>query len=119
MLRTTARKRSDKHRVTVLTLQGRLPARHAQRVDLVRGFARAILAGKSTALSDGSGVRISAFDPAVLGDIPNGVQPSEARATIDQASDTRNRQTMVVGTHAGGVLALVDAISVDGWVAVP
>ncbi|ODV02722.1 MAG: hypothetical protein ABT20_14935 [Rubrivivax sp. SCN 70-15] len=97
----------------VLTLQGRLPERHAQRVDLARGFARAIFAGKSTSLPDGSGVRISEFDPAVLGDIPNGVQPSEVRATIDQVSETQNRQTMVVGTHAGGALALTLQSSQD------
>jgi hypothetical protein len=97
----------------VLTLQGRLPERHGQRVDLARGFARAIFAGKSTSLQDGSGVRISEFDPAVLGDIPSGVQPSEVRATIDQVSETRNRQTMVVGTNAGGALALTLQSSKD------
>lgn len=90
----------------VLTLQARLPDRHAQRVDLARSFSRAIFAGKGMVLPDGSGVRISEFDPAALGDIPYGIQPSEVRATINQVSETRNRQTMVVGTQAGGALAL-------------
>ena len=97
----------------VLTLQGRLPERHAQRVDLAGSFARAIFAGKGTVLPDGSSVRISEFDPAVLGDIPNGVKPSEVRATIDKVSETRNRQTMVVGTRAGGALALTMQSSQD------
>lgn len=97
----------------VLTLEGRLPERHTQRVDLARSYASAIFAGKGAVLPDGSGVRISEFDPAVLGDIPNGVQPSEVRAAIDQVSETRNRQTMVVGTHAGGALALTLQSSQD------
>ena len=43
---------------------------------------------------------------ARLGDIPSSTRPSEVRAAIDEVTETNNRQAMVIGTHAGGALAL-------------
>lgn len=90
----------------VLTLPGRLPERHADRVGLARDFGRVIFQGNDASLHDGAGVRVREFDPTLLGDIPNGQPREQVRAAIDEVSGTQNRQTMVVGTSAGGALAL-------------
>lgn len=90
----------------VLTLPGRLPERHAERVRLARDFGRVIFQGADASLHDGSAARVREFDPTVLGDIPNGQPKEQVRAAIDEVTGTQNRQTMVVGTNAGGALAL-------------
>jgi hypothetical protein len=90
----------------VLTVPGRLPSQHADRVALARQYGAAIFTGGGVALPDGSSVRIAEFDVARLGDIPSSTRPSEVRAAIDEVTETNNRQVMVIGTHAGGALAL-------------
>lgn len=90
----------------VLTLPARLPKRHVDRVRLARNFALAVFAGSRSVLRDGAIVRVKEFDSSILGAIQNGLPREEVRAVIDNVSGTDNRQTMVVGTRAGGALAL-------------
>lgn len=90
----------------VLTLPARLPERHTDRVRLARDFARGIFAGTGSFLDDGSNVRVKEFDPAILGAIPDGLAREAVRGAIDEVSETQNRQAMIIGTQAGGALAL-------------
>lgn len=90
----------------VLTVPGRLPAGHKERVDLAKALSRAVVAGGGCTLADGSTVRISDFDVRQLGDSPNLCHPRTLRLAIDGVTGTSNRQAVLLGTPAGGVLAL-------------
>lgn len=46
------------------------------------------------------------FDVNRLENIPSVSSPQEARAAVDGVTETLNRETMLIGTDAGGVLAL-------------
>jgi hypothetical protein len=89
----------------VLTLPDRLPSMHKDRVELAKALGRAIFAGFDCNLSNGSDVRITEFDASQLGDAPL-VPHRELRATLDAISGTDNRSAVVIGTQAGGTLAL-------------
>ena len=90
----------------VLTVPGRLPTKHADRSALARQYGAVIFGGRGASLPDGSTIRVAEFDASLLGDIPSSTRPGEVRAAIDEVTKTSNRQAMVIGTHAGGVLAL-------------
>ena len=90
----------------VLTVTGRLPTKHADRLALARQYGAVIFGGRGASLPDGSTIRVAEFDASRLGDIPSTTRPGEVRATIDEVTKTSNRQAMVIGTHAGGALAL-------------
>ena len=90
----------------VLTVPGRLPTKHADRLTLARQYGAAVFSGRDASLPDGSTIRVAEFDANLLGDIPSTNRPGEVRAVIDEVSKTYNRQAMVVGTHTGGALAL-------------
>ena len=90
----------------VLTVPGRLPTRYADRLDLARQWGSVIFGGQGASLPDGSTIRVAEFDANVLGDLPSTNKPGEVRATIDEVSKTNNREAMIIGTHAGGALAL-------------
>lgn len=97
----------------VLTIPGRLPERYAQRVALARQVARSIIAGAGSTLADGSSVRVGEFDAALLGVIPKGAHPATVRTAIEQVSGTRNRESMVAWSQAGGALALTLQSALD------
>ena len=90
----------------VLTVPGRLPTKHADRLALARQCGAIIFGGRGASLPDGATIRVAEFDGSRLGDIPSTTRPGEVRATIDEVTKTSNRQAMVIGTHAGGALAL-------------
>ena len=90
----------------VLTVPGRLPTKHADRLALARQYGAVIFGGRGASLPDGSTIRVAEFDASRLGDIPSTTRPGEVRVTIDEVTKTSNRQAMVIGTHAGGALAL-------------
>ena len=97
----------------VLTVPGRLPTQSADRIELARQFGAHIFTGRSATLQDGSTIRVAEFDVQLLGDIPSAINPQEARATVDGVTETLNRETMVIGTNAGGALALAVQSSQD------
>ena len=90
----------------VLTIPGRLPTQHADRLALAGQYGSVIFSGRGASLPDGSTIRITEFDAGRLGDIPSATRLGEVRAAIDDVTETSNRQAMVIGTHAGGALAL-------------
>jgi hypothetical protein len=73
---------------------------------LAKQVSKLIIYGQDATLSDGSSLKITDFDIRQLGSFPSRSNPREARTVIDKISDTRNRETMVIGTKAGGALAL-------------
>lgn len=90
----------------VLTLPGRLPTTHRERLALAKALGRAAFAGNSCTLADGSTVRVTDFDVSRIGDLPNYRHPSELRQIIDGVTGTDNRQTIIIGTARGGALAI-------------
>ncbi|QHE84063.1 hypothetical protein [Hydrogenophaga sp. BPS33] len=90
----------------VLTLPGRLPEKHAQRVALAQAFAKAISNRASGPLVHGAEARIVEFDVAEVGEIHDGYVSPHARAVLEKISQTHNRETVVIGSQAGGALAL-------------
>jgi hypothetical protein len=89
----------------VMTVPDRLPSAHKERVALAKALARAIFAGNDCDLADGSVIRISDFHVSQLGNVPR-LDPRDVRAAVDAISGTDNRSTVIIGTRAGGVLAL-------------
>ncbi len=90
----------------VLTLPGRLPEKHAHRVALAQAFAKAISMRTSGPLVQGAESRIAEFDAAELGQIDGGYVSPHARTVLERISQTHNRETVVIGSQAGGMLAL-------------
>ena len=90
----------------VLTLPGRLPSTYKERQELARQVASAIFAAQSGNLESGANIRISEFDVRQLGNVPGMRHPQELRKAIEGVTEARNRHTMLIGTRAGGALAL-------------
>ena len=90
----------------VLTVPGRLPTHYEGRMELAKQFGAQIFTGCSTTLQDGSTIRVTEFDAKRLENIPSTTSPQEARTAVDDVTETLNRETMVIGTNAGGALAL-------------
>jgi hypothetical protein len=91
----------------VLTVPGRLPTEHKNRLTLAKRISQQILAGCSGKLEDGSDIRVSGFDVTSLGDVGNDGRPRTLRAVVDGVTTTQNREAMIIGTRVGGVFALV------------
>ncbi|MBD9359545.1 hypothetical protein [Methylomonas fluvii] len=89
----------------VLTVPDRLPKDYKSRTELAKQISKHVIFGQSTTLPDGSSLKITDFDIRQLSSFPSTSNPKEARSVIDEISDTRNRETMVIGTKAGGALA--------------
>lgn len=90
----------------VLTLPGRLPDKHAQRVVLAQVFAKAISKKTSGPLIQDAEARIVEFDVTELGEINGGYVSAHTRVVIERITQTHNRETVLVGSQAGGALAL-------------
>lgn len=89
----------------VLTMPDKLPSAYKQRTEFARNLGRAILAGSDCQLADGSTIRFADFDVRQLGHAPQ-LHPRELREALDGISGTSNRSAVVIGTSAGGALAL-------------
>lgn len=89
----------------VITVPDRFPKAYNSRKELAKQVSKQIIYRQNTTLSDGSSLKITDFDIRQLGSFPSTSNPKEARTVIDEISDTRNRETMVIGTKAGGALA--------------
>lgn len=89
----------------VLTVPERFPKEYNSRKELAKQVGKQIVCGQSAVFSDGSSLKIDEFDTNRLGFIPNTSNPKEIRAALDEITDTRNREALIIGTMAGGVLA--------------
>lgn len=91
----------------VLTVPYRLPTDQVERAGLAREVVTKVVAGNGgVRLSDGSDLRVQDFDPAnINAAIANGREV--LRRAIDVATGTSNREFVLYGTPAGGLLALV------------
>lgn len=90
----------------VLTVPSRLPRQHKERVELAKLFGRQILSGTGLALPNGGSIRIDEFDVTRLEDISSATNPRDVRLVIDDVTGTHNRESVVIGSRAGGALAL-------------
>ncbi|MFZ3286395.1 MAG: hypothetical protein WA191_06055 [Telluria sp.] len=91
--------------VGVLTVPARLPTNCKDRVQLAKQFAQHILGNRSTTLSDGSRIAVKQFDMSEFGYLPS-INKRAARSAIDTVTGTANRESMTIGTNAGGALVL-------------
>jgi hypothetical protein len=89
----------------VLTVPDRLPTSIQQRKELVRGVIGVVLTTQNMRFDNGNDIRISDFDVSVLGNPSSIERPFIAREAIDKATDTRNREVMVIGSQKGGAIA--------------
>lgn len=90
----------------ILTVPGRLPTDHKQRVTLAKCLITQILAGQSTSLADGTDIRISDFPIDKFDELDPVVNLENIRNAVDKITSTTNRESMIVGTHAGGRLII-------------
>ncbi len=103
-------------RSVVLTVPGRLPTAYNARQELAKQLATHIFSERSAVLPDRSEIRVREFDISRLPNIPSGSSsPYEIRVALDDVTGTRNRQTMVIGTSGGGVLALAVQSAADDF----
>lgn len=88
----------------VLTLPGRLPTTNSNLILLAKDVARALYGGVDCTLQCGATLRLLDFMPNTAGaDFDDKVR---MRRMIDSVSGTENRQSLVLGSNAGAVLAL-------------
>ena len=89
----------------VVTVPDKLSNRYQERIEFAKCLGRAIFAGRSCQLSDGSDIRIADFDAGLVGDARD-LSHKELRATVDSISGTTNHSAIVIGTQSGGLLAI-------------
>jgi len=97
----------------VLTVPGRLPCAYKDRKTLAKELGRAVFEGRGCTLADGSTVRISDFDVDQLAGIPAAHHHRALRQAVDGITGTNNCQAVLIGTAAGGALALALQSSQD------
>lgn len=96
----------------VLTVPYRLPIDAVERVALAREVVARILAGCGATLGGGAEVRIGSFDPAMI-EAAKDKGREEWRKAIDATTGTANREAVVYGNPAGGMLAFVMQSAVE------
>jgi len=89
----------------VLTVPDRFPKDYDSRKKLAKQVGKQIVCGQSAAFSDGSILNITEFDTSRLEITQNTLNPEEIRAALDEITDTRNREAIVIGKMDGGALA--------------
>jgi len=96
----------------VLTVPYRLPEDAGERAALGREVVIRILAGSGATLDGGAEVRIVPFDPAKI-EAAKGEGREALRKAIDAATGSANREAVVYGTPAGGMLVFVMKSAVE------
>lgn len=96
----------------VLTVPYRLPDDAGEIAALKREVVTRILAGSGATLGRCAEVRIKPFDPARI-EAAKDQSRNELRKAIDLVTDTANREAVVYGTPAGGMLAFVMQSAVE------
>lgn len=97
----------------VMTVPGRLPTRHADRVALAKRVKQQINSGHSATLDDGTAIRITEFDLSRLGEVVRDHRPEVVRLVIESVTGTKNREGMLLGADAGGAVAFVVQSAVE------
>jgi hypothetical protein len=90
-----------------LTVDGRLPTAFKDRKQMVKTVVENLLAGRAISAIAGGHLAVSEFDLRLLGEIGAEGMPVITRAAIDQITNTKNRQAMVVGRKSGGAVVFV------------
>lgn len=96
----------------VLTVPYRLPDDPAARASLARQVVARILAGSGAGLDGGADLRIGNFDPARINAALSAGR-AEFRKAVDTVTGTTNREAVLYGTPAGGMLLLVMQSAVE------
>lgn len=91
----------------VLTVEGRLSPTFKNRQQLAQMVLSNLLNGQSITMLPSATLRVSEFDPSLLGVSRTEGTPVLARATIDQITQTENREVMIIGRKSGGAIAFV------------
>lgn len=101
----------------VLTLPGRLPKALGERTALALEVARAIYSGvRDVSMPSGPCIRIRHFDAIALNDEYKRGDRRAFRRILDEFSGTRNRESMVMGSLAGGALVFtIQSARDDDW----
>ena len=89
----------------VLTVPDRLPSAYKERYEFAKALGRAIFAGTDCSLADGAIVKMTEFDVSRLGNA-HLLCHQELRTVVDGISGTNNLSALIIGTRAGGALAL-------------
>lgn len=97
----------------VLTVAGRFPTAFRDRKQLALAVSTNLLSGRPITELQGANLRVSEFEPSLLGVIGSDGVPSITRSTIDQITQTNNREAMIVGRKSGGAIVLVVQSSGD------
>lgn len=90
----------------VLTVPNRLPDDAAERASLARQIVERILAGSGASLGGGVDIRVGKFDPARINAAMHS-ESAEFRAAVGEVTGTNNREAVLYGTPAGGLLIFV------------
>jgi hypothetical protein len=91
----------------VLTVPRGLPTRHGDRQAFAKRIRQQITLGSSSHFDDDSHLRITEFDLARLPNLAEEKRAEVVRTAIHDVTGTQNRESLVVGTDAGGALAFV------------
>lgn len=97
----------------VLTVDGRFPTAFKDRVQLARAVSKNLFSGRTVNELPGANLRVSEFDPSILGAIGSDGVPVITRAAVDQITQTNNREAMIVGRKSGGAVVFVVQSSGD------
>jgi hypothetical protein len=90
----------------VLTLPGKLPTRHDERVKLAKAIKLQVNLAKSTREPDGTDIRIGEFDMGLTAGL-NATTADAARVVIEKVTGTKNRHGMLFTTKNGGAIVFV------------
>jgi hypothetical protein len=96
----------------VLTVPYRLPAEAVERAALAKAVVARVLAGSGATLEGGTSIRIEPFDTKVI-ETAKDTDRDTLRTAIDTATGSKNREAVVYGTPAGGILAFVMQSAVE------
>jgi len=97
----------------ILTVPDRLPKSHQELELLANRVRDHALSNESKVFDDGSSVRVSDFDIALLKDMPMISNSPEVRAVIEKVTGTRNRNAMIIGRPNVGAIAFVPQSAQD------
>ncbi|MEQ1596656.1 MAG: hypothetical protein ABL985_16315 [Casimicrobium sp.] len=91
----------------VMTVPDRLPTSNEHRKALGSTLINQILIGKSELLQGGIDIRIEPFDIAMLPSVTSPIVDPVAKLQIDKLTNTRNRESLVVGRRNQGAIIFV------------
>ncbi|MFC7516691.1 hypothetical protein ACFQUU_16910 [Herbaspirillum sp. GCM10030257] len=91
----------------VLTVPARLPSQQAEKRELAKRVTSALVGCRTQQFPDRVTVRISEFNPADLNVVHNQGKPTVEQNDVDKVTGTVNQESMIIGTPAGGIVALV------------